>query len=105
MIHTSMFQKHIHKVKFYPSADDFTQAPLVMLVTNIMSAWWPNFPLKQVAPPGGQTVTAKCNCHNLNIEFCLFNHAHSENSFEQVKIDNEIVKQIALEEKKIEITK
>ena len=37
MIHTSMFQKHIHKVKFYPSADDFTQAPLVMLVTNIMS--------------------------------------------------------------------
>ena len=37
MIHTFMFQKHIHKVKFYPSADDFTQAPLVMLVTNIMS--------------------------------------------------------------------
>ena len=37
MIHTSMFQKHIHKVKFYPSADDLTQAPLVMLVTNIMS--------------------------------------------------------------------
>ena len=37
MIHTSMFQKHIHKVKFYPSADDFTQAPLVMLVPNIMS--------------------------------------------------------------------
>ena len=38
MIHTSIFQRHIHKVKFYPSADDFTQAPLVMLVTNIMSA-------------------------------------------------------------------
>ena len=38
MIHTSMFQKHIHKVRFYPSADDFfTQASLVMLVTNIMS--------------------------------------------------------------------
>ena len=37
MIHKSMFQKHIHKVKFYPSADDFTQALLVMLVTNIMS--------------------------------------------------------------------
>ena len=36
-----MFQKHIHKVKFYPSADDFTQAPLVMLVTNIMSASLP----------------------------------------------------------------
>ena len=32
-----MFQKHIHRVKFYPSADDFTQALLVMLVTNIMS--------------------------------------------------------------------
>ena len=37
MIHTSMFQKHIHKVKFYPSADDSTQALLVMLVTNITS--------------------------------------------------------------------
>ena len=37
MIHTSMFQKCIHEVKFYPSADDFTQAPLVMLVTIIMS--------------------------------------------------------------------
>ena len=37
MIHTFMFQKHIHIVKFYPSADDFTQAPIVMLVTNIMS--------------------------------------------------------------------
>ena len=32
-----MIQKHIHKVKFYPSADDFTQALLVMLVTHIMS--------------------------------------------------------------------
>ena len=31
--------KHIHKVKFYPSADDFTQALLVMLVTNIMSVF------------------------------------------------------------------
>ena len=79
---------------------------VVEFATNASgTTWWPNFPLKQVAPPGGQTVTAKCNCHNLNIEFCLFNHAHSENSFEQVKIDNEIVKQIALEEKKIEITK
>ena len=37
MTHTSMFQKHIHKIKFYPRADDFTQALLVMLVTNIMS--------------------------------------------------------------------
>ena len=36
MIHTSMFQKHIQKVEFYPSADDFTQALLVMLVTNII---------------------------------------------------------------------
>ena len=38
MIHTFMFQNHNHIIKFYPSADDFTQAPLVMLVTNIMSA-------------------------------------------------------------------
>ena len=30
-----LFQKHIHKVKFYPGADNFTQA---LLVTNIMSA-------------------------------------------------------------------
>ena len=32
-----LFQKYIQKVKFYPSADNFTQAVLVMLVTNIMS--------------------------------------------------------------------
>ena len=32
-----MFQKYIDKVKFYPSAHNFTQALLVMLVTNIMS--------------------------------------------------------------------
>ena len=38
MIPTSIFRKHIHKVKFYPRVDDFTQALLVMLVTNIMSA-------------------------------------------------------------------
>ena len=37
MIDMSLFQKHIHKVKFYPSADDFTHALLVMLVTNITS--------------------------------------------------------------------
>ena len=42
-----MLQKHIHKVKFYPSADDFTQALLVMLVTNIMSALWFNQVLKR----------------------------------------------------------
>ena len=36
MINTSMLPKHIHKVKFYPSADDFTQA---LLVTNIMSMY------------------------------------------------------------------
>ena len=29
--------KHIHKVNFYPSDNNFTQALLVMLVTNIMS--------------------------------------------------------------------
>ena len=33
-----LFQKYFHKVKFYPSTDNFTQALLVMLVTNIMSA-------------------------------------------------------------------
>ena len=32
-----LFQKHIHKVKFYPSTGTFTQALLVMLVTNITS--------------------------------------------------------------------
>ena len=37
MTHISIFQKNICKVKFYPSADDFTQALLVMLLTNIMS--------------------------------------------------------------------
>ena len=29
--------KHIHKVNFYPSGNNFTQALLVMLVTNIIS--------------------------------------------------------------------
>ena len=32
-----MFKKYIQNEKFYPSADNFTQALLVMLVTNIMS--------------------------------------------------------------------
>ena len=31
-----LFQRHIHKVKFYPSADNFTQA---LLVANIMSGY------------------------------------------------------------------
>ena len=35
MIHT--IQKHIHKVEFYPNADNFTQALLAMLVTIITS--------------------------------------------------------------------
>ena len=32
-----LFQKYFHKVKFYPSNDNFTQALLVMLVTSITS--------------------------------------------------------------------
>ena len=32
--------KHIHKVNFYPSDDNFTQALLVMLVKNIISGAW-----------------------------------------------------------------
>ena len=32
-----LYLKHIHKVKFYPSGNNFTQALLVMLVTNIIS--------------------------------------------------------------------
>ena len=45
MINTSIFQKHIHKVKIFPSADDFTQVPFVMLVTNVMSAkYYPHIP-------------------------------------------------------------
>ena len=32
-----LFQKYFHKVKFYPSNDNFTQALLVMLVTNMIS--------------------------------------------------------------------
>ena len=30
--------KHIHKVNFYPSDNNFTQALLVLLVTNMISA-------------------------------------------------------------------
>ena len=36
---TSIGPKHIHKVNFYPSDNNFTQALLVMLVTNIISGW------------------------------------------------------------------
>ena len=32
-----VYLKHIHKVKFYLSGNNFTQALLVMLVTNIIS--------------------------------------------------------------------
>ena len=32
--------KHIHKVNFYPSDNNFTQALLVMLVTNMISGFW-----------------------------------------------------------------
>ena len=35
-----LFQKYFHKVKFYPSTDSFTQALLVMFVTNIISTQW-----------------------------------------------------------------
>ena len=31
--------KHIHKVNFYPSDNNFTQALLVLLVTNMISDW------------------------------------------------------------------
>ena len=40
MIHVcihELLQKHIHKINFYSSADNFTQALPVMLVTNITS--------------------------------------------------------------------
>ena len=43
-----MFKKHIQKVKFYPSADDFTQALLLMLVTSIMSEYTPEIVQKQL---------------------------------------------------------
>ena len=33
----NLFLKYIHKVKFYPRTDNFTQALLVMLVTNFTS--------------------------------------------------------------------
>ena len=32
-----LFKNHIHKVKYYPIGDNFTQALLVMLLTNIMT--------------------------------------------------------------------
>ena len=37
MILLKLHYKHIHKVKFYPSGENFTEALLVMLVTNITS--------------------------------------------------------------------
>ena len=37
IIFLELYFKHVQPVKFYPSGDNFTQALLVMLVTNIMS--------------------------------------------------------------------
>ena len=34
--------KHIHKVNFYPSDNNFTQALLVLLVTNMISVYIPH---------------------------------------------------------------
>ena len=41
IIFLELYFKHVQPVKFYPSGDNFTQALLVMLVTNIMSARLP----------------------------------------------------------------
>ena len=43
--------KHIHKVNFYPSDNNFTQALLVLLVTNMISAFDPQA-LSQSHPMG-----------------------------------------------------
>ena len=45
-----LLQNYIRTVKIFPSADNFTQALLVMLVTNIMSEQW------------GGVVGVKCDC-------------------------------------------
>ena len=37
IIFLELYFKHVQPVKFYPSGNNFTQALLVMLVTNIMS--------------------------------------------------------------------
>ena len=50
-----LFQKHTHKVTFYQSADDFTQALLVMLVTNFTSAEVP-----PVCPSNSTTLFSYC---------------------------------------------
>ena len=41
--------KHIHKVNFYPSDNNFTQALLVLLVTNMISG-----PHSEVQKASGQ---------------------------------------------------
>ena len=62
MIHTSMFQKHIHKVKFYPSADDFSQALLVMLVTNIVYVFQTLLSKVSVISKKKSKIVSICSC-------------------------------------------
>ena len=76
MIHTSMFQKHIHKEKFYPSADDFTQALLVMLVTNIMSV--PT--LLKLSNMSNWSIHQLCHCH-CHHHFQQHHHNHQHQDF------------------------
>ena len=55
--------KHIHKVNFYPSDNNFTQALLVMLVTNIISGCTiqsPSVNLSYIYGEGSQKVARTC---------------------------------------------
>ena len=47
--------KHIHKVNFYPSDNNFTQALLVLLVTNMISAPTPRY-LVKIGPTNSSMV-------------------------------------------------
>ena len=50
--------KHITRVKFYPSDNNFVEAMLMMLVTNITSAHWqpPDKPIVPPLPPQSNSV-------------------------------------------------
>ena len=51
---TESYHLYIHKVKFYPSGNNFTQALLVMLVTNMISAIVKHLPFIAIYKAGSQ---------------------------------------------------
>ena len=63
--------KHIHKVNFYPSDNNFTQALLVLLVTNMIS-------VRDLKSPKGQGLLRKEGPPTFPIILQLGDHSDPE---------------------------